>query len=235
MAFGRCTRHSLHCRRSPPTLLPDHQTVLVALNLTAAFDNVDHQQLPDCNSTPTYLQQPVASSTTMCRTDEPRFILQKESRGRKMKTGVVQGGVQSPALFNYYLAVFPTPPPNIKLIKYADDITIYTSGSVVVELINGLNIYLSQVLNYINNEKLTVSTGKSTVTLFTPDTHEHHIHLRVKLADQVLPLEKKPKECGVTLDTHLSFTQRCNNIAVKVQQRNNVLKTLVGSTLSCDK
>ena len=68
-----------------------------------------------------------------------------------MKTGVVQG-VLSPALFNYYLADFPTPPPNIKLIKYADDITIYTSGPVVAGLINGLNIYLLQVLNYINNK-----------------------------------------------------------------------------------
>ena len=115
-----------------------------------------------------------------------------------MKTGVVQGGVLSPALFNYYLADFPTPPPNMKLIKYADDITIYTSGPVVADLINGLNIYLSQVLNYINNKKLTVSTAKSTVTLFTPDTHVHHLHPQVKLAGQVLPLKKKPKVLGVT-------------------------------------
>ena len=40
---------------------------------------------------------------------------------------------------------------------------------------------------------------------------------------------------GVTLDTHLTFTQHCNNIAVKVQQRNNVLKALAGSTWGCDK
>ena len=105
-------------------------------------------------------------------------IYQKESKSRKLKTGVVQGGVMSLALFNYYLADFPTPPPNIKLITYADYITIYTSGPVVAHLINGLNIYLSQVLNYITNKKhptkyMTVSTAKSTVTLFTPDTHEH--------------------------------------------------------------
>ena len=105
----------------------------------------------------------------------------------------------------------------------------------MADLINGLNIYLSQVLNCINNNKLTVSTAKSTVALFTPDTHEHHLHSQVKLADQVLPLEKKPKMLGVTLDTHLTFTQYCNNIAVKVQQRNNVLKTLAGSTWDCDK
>ena len=70
----------------------------------------------------------------------------------KVKIGVVQGGDLSPALFHYYLADFPTPPPNIMLIKYADDITIYTSGPVVADLINGLNIYLSQVLNYITKK-----------------------------------------------------------------------------------
>ena len=72
-----------------------------------------------------------------------------------MKTGVVQGGVLSPALINNYLADFPTQTPNIKLIKYADDITIYTSGPVVADLINGLNINLSQVLN--NIKKLSVN------------------------------------------------------------------------------
>ena len=126
---------------------------------------------------------------------------QQKSKSREVKTGVVEGGVLSPALFNYYLADFPTPPPNIKLIKYANDITIY------------LYIYLSQVHNYI--KKLTASTAKSTVAPFTPNTHEHHLHPQVKLADQVLP----PKVIGVTLDTHLTFTQHCNNIAVKVQQR----------------
>ena len=86
-----------------------------------------------------------------------------------------------------------------------------------------------------SKKKLTVSTAKSMVTLFTPDTHEHHLHLQVKLADHVLPLDKKPNVLGVTLDTYLTFTQHCNNIAVKVQQRNNVLKALVGSTWGCDK
>ena len=148
---------------------------------------------------------------------------------------MVQGGVLSPALFNYYLAYFPKPLTNIKLIKYADDLTTYTSGPVEAELINGLNIYLSQVLNNINNIKLTVSMAKSTVKCFTPDNHGHHLHLLVKLADQVLPLEKKPKVLGVMQDTHLTFTQHCNNIAVKVQQRNNVLKALAGSTWGCDK
>ena len=157
-------------------------------------------------------------------------LRKKESKSRNVKTGVVQGGVLSAALFNYYLADFPTPPPNIKLIKYVDDITIYTSGPLVADLINGLNIYYSQVLNYFDNKIMTVSTAKYTVTLFTPDTNEHHLLPQVKLSDQVLPLEMKSKILGVTLDTHITFTQHCNNIAVRVQQRNNVLKSQAGST-----
>ena len=57
----------------------------------------------------------------------------------------------------------------------------------------------------------------------------------MKLAYHVLSLEKKPKVLGVTLDIHLTFTQHCNNIAVKVQQRNKLLKALAGSTWGCDK
>ena len=139
------------------------------------------------SSTPTYRQQSVAGSATICRTDEPKFIFGKKNLKAEAKTGVVQGGVMSPALFNYYLADFPTTPPNIKLIKYTDDITIYTSGPVVADLINGINMYLSQMFNYINNKKQTMSTAKCTVALFTPDTHKHHVHPQVKLADQVLP------------------------------------------------
>ena len=207
----------------------------VTLDLTAAFVNVDHQQLLDCvfnTNIPATIHGKLYNYMQNRRAKVN--FRQKESKSRKVKIGVVQRGVLSPALFNHYLADFPTPPPNIKLIKYADDITIYTSGPVVADLINGLNIYLSQVLNYINNKKLTVSMVKSTVTLFTPDTHEHHLHPQVKLADQVLPLEHKPKVFGVTLDTLLTFTQLCNNIAVKMQQR-NMLKALAGSTWGCEK
>ena len=40
---------------------------------------------------------------------------------------------------------------------------------------------------------------------------------------------------GVTLYTNLTITQHSNNIAVRVQQRNNVLKALAGFTWGCDK
>ena len=212
-----------------------HKTVLDELDLIATFDKVDHQKLPDCvydTNIPATIRRWIYNYVQKRRAKV--YFRQQESESRKIKTEVVQGGHLSPELFNYYLTDFPTQSPNVMLIKYADDITIYTSGPVAADLISGVNIYLTQVINYINNNKLTEPTAEFTATLFTPDTHEHHLHPQVKLADQVLPLEKKPKVLVVTLDTQLTFTQQCNNIAVIVQQRNNVLKALAGSIWGCD-
>ena len=128
---------------------PARRTVLVALDLTASFDNVEHQQLLDCvfnSNMPSTIRRWLHNYMQNRRA---KVHFRKKNLKAVSETGVVQGGVLSPAIFNYYLADFPTPPPNIKLIKYADDITIYTSDPVVADLINGLNIYLSQVLNYI--------------------------------------------------------------------------------------
>ena len=132
---------------------PAHRPVLIVLDLTSALDNMDHQQLLDCVNN-TNIQETIRSwfhNYIQNRRAKVHFR-QKECKSRKVKAGVVQGGVLSPALFNYYLADFPTRPPNIKLIKYADDITIYNTRPVVADPINGLNIYLPQVLNYINNK-----------------------------------------------------------------------------------
>ena len=144
-----------------------HRTVLAALHLRTALKNVDHHQLLDRvfnTDTPATIHRWLYNHMQNRRTKV--HLWQKESKSRKDKTGVVQG-VLSPALFNYYLADFPTPPPNIKLIKYADDISIYTFGPVVADLINGLNIYLSKCST---TQKKTVSMAKSTSEVGRPST-----------------------------------------------------------------
>ena len=43
---------------------------------------------------------------------------------RQFKTGVPQGGVLSPRLFNFYIADIPPPRAPFQVMVYADDITI---------------------------------------------------------------------------------------------------------------
>ena len=48
---------------------------------------------------------------------------------RKNRQGILQGGALSPLLVNTYISKITTPPPELKLIWYADDCTVITSDS----------------------------------------------------------------------------------------------------------
>ena len=56
---------------------------------------------------------------------------------------------------------------------------------------------------------------KSSVTLFTPDTHQSHLHPKVKIGDDVIPLNRTPKILGVTWDTHLTFAAHARDIIAR--------------------
>ena len=62
----------------------------------------------------------------------------------------------------------PTPPAHIKLIQYADDISIYASGPVIRNLCKAINTYTKDVVAYLKSRELQLSAEKSTVT---PKSH----------------------------------------------------------------
>lgn len=48
-----------------------------------------------------------------------------KSKFRQVKQGVPEGGVLSPTLFNLYVSSLPSKPADVKIITYADDITLF--------------------------------------------------------------------------------------------------------------
>ena len=115
-----------------------------------------------------------------------------------------------------------------------DDITIYTSEPVVADLINGLNIYVASA--QLRQQQQTDSVN---IQIYSNSCHTRYSRAPPTSTNeagrQSTSTRKEAKVIGVTVDTHLTFTQHCNNIAVKVQLRNNVWKALSGSTWGCDK
>ena len=69
---------------------------------------------------------------------------------------------------------------------------------------------------------------KSSVTLFTPDTHQAKTHPRILIEDSRLPLVQCPKILEVHMDTSLSFNKHISHVAEKLSDRNNILKALAG-------
>ena len=93
-----------------------------------------------------------------------------------------------------------------------------------------INNYVNKVTDFLEERELLVSPEKSTVPLFTPDSHEAKIHPQIKIRNLLVPLEKHPRLLGVTFDTMHTFNQHAKLTASKASKKINILKSLAGST-----
>ena len=98
-----------------------------------------------------------------------------------------------------------------------------------------INSYLRDVGIYIKENSLLVSAPKSTVTLFTPDTHQFQAQLDITLEDTQLPLERSPKILGVIKDPLLSFHKHCKYVTDMIDKRKDMLRELAGSSWGHEK
>ena len=144
---------------------PPHRTVCVAVDLTAAFNTVNHNvllskivrsTLPEatCRWLSNYLRG--RQSVTSCRG--------VKSKARIVHTGVPQGSKMSPTLFSFfYLADMPRPTEPVKRICNADGITVWASGVKIPELEHKINDYLTKMSCFVRDNSLFISAPKSTV------------------------------------------------------------------------
>ena len=95
------------------------QTITVALDMSKSFGTIEHT----CTNLKaayrqTFQAQSLSSSQTTSRDANPtQHIVNHTSRQRQFKTGVPQGGVLSPTLFNIYTADIPPPRAPVKGLR----------------------------------------------------------------------------------------------------------------------
>ena len=184
---------------------PPDRTVLLQIDLTKAFDMVSHSKLLDDlnNSTLPPSIKRWLNSYLHGRQAKVNFR-NKTSSSRNVRTGVPQGAVISPVLFNFYLTKMPSPPPNLKIIQYADDISIYAAGTNITALAADITTFTKQVVAYLEERELQISPEKSTTTLFTPDTKEANLHPNKKQSCQA---GKRPSNPRNLLQQHVHLHQ----------------------------
>ena len=129
---------------------PADRTLLVQIDMSKAFDMVSHEKL----------------MTDINNSDLPEgikrwyncYIHGRQSRvnfrnttssTRNVRTGVPQGAVTSPILFNFYLRDLPPPPRGIQVIQYADDISIYIKGTNITQLTTEINKYMNTLAEFL--------------------------------------------------------------------------------------
>ncbi|MEL6803865.1 MAG: reverse transcriptase domain-containing protein, partial [Bacteroidota bacterium] len=165
----------------------------------------------------TYLRGPTASCNYN-RMDSARFVLHQ---------GVSQGSILSPFLFNYYVSSYPS--SSELCTSYADDFTACVSDTSVDWAAAALAEHAGDVTGWAQGRSLIVSAQKSTITLFTPEFRQSHLHPTVPLNGTPLPLERHPKILGVTFDPHFFFHKHVEEISKKANPRLKILQLLTGT------
>ena len=215
---------------------PVDRTVLVAVDLSKAFDTVNLELLlKDISELP--LNKNIIKFLFSYLRGRQTYVEFRgcKSKHRKMRQGVPQGGVLSPVLFNLYMAKLPLPPRGIKLVTYADDSTVLGSGRHTDPVCTEINNYLDVINNWFKSRNLFISPSKSSATIFTTWSNEVNKELPIQIDGTKVPTVQNPKILGVTLDPMLSFKAHAKQIKEKVMGRNNILKALSGSSWGMDK
>ena len=195
--------------------------VLLLLDLSAAFDTADHDELLSILYHEIGLRNTVLDwfQSFLSSRVQSTYVGGSRSESLNMKYGVPQGSVLGPILFNIYVRNF------IRLLNdagftvhgYADDHQALTAFKIEFQF-SSLGYSLPRCLNLItdwmNSHFLKLNASKSKILIFSPKNKTNNIFFdTVYLGDNVfIPISNYAMNLGFCLDSELSCSKHINMI-----------------------
>ena len=106
------------------------------------------------------------------------------------------------------------------------------TGRHVADIEVRLNEVMTDVESWSGTESLGLAPAKSSIILFTSDTHEGQRHPQV---GEVIPLSKELRILGVTFDTFINFAAHVAALLVKGRSRFQIMQMLAGTSWGASK
>ena len=209
-------------------------TVLLSLDISAAFDMLDHNRLLQRSNELFGLAGQVISWLESYLSGRTNYIAVGNCRSSAVSStsGVPQGSVLGPLLFS----IFTTPVGrlisvfNVSYHQYADDTQLYTSVDLssdkdIINLSNCADAVTKWhlvnmlLLNPSKTEVLITGTRQQVAKFDSAPTGTNTI----QFADTTVPYSKSVRILGVTIDQHLTFDSHVTNV---VQSCNYHIRSL---------
>ena len=197
--------------------------ILVLLDLSAAFDTIDHQRLLHTLESSFGVKGKVLDWFQSYLTGRTQTVQinKSTSEPHELKYGVPQGSVLGPILFTIYTT------PLGQLIRrhgltfhlYADDTQLYlafkpSEPSSIVNNISRLEKCVDDIRAWMKLNLLKLNDDKTELLVITsrPSTSQS-LHISIKVGDQdISPSEEPPKNLGVIFDSTCSLRDHVSNV-----------------------
>ena len=203
------------------SLAKGEPTALVLLDLSAAFDTIDHSTLLDCLQSWFGVCGPALKWFTSYLTERFQSIKigSTLSRGYKLLFGVPQGSVLGPLLFSLYttpLSYVIGRHKGVGFHFYADDTQLFVrlSHKEASSAFDKINKCLIDVKEWMSTCKLKLNLDKTEFIIFGSNNQKDRLksHFPVDILGNVLQPAESVKNLGVWLDSDLSLSKHVQSV-----------------------
>ena len=154
------------------------------------------------------------------------------SSTRPITTGVPQGSVLSPTLFNVMLADLPST-PHVHMAEYADDIVVFATGWNYDMLCQNVQLQVDRVHAWMQRWGFTLNPAKTKGMIYALVSHRIP---NITLGDSAVEFVRSHKYLGLTFDApRLSWGDHLSYLKGSCLGRVNLLKSVSGSHWGADR
>jgi hypothetical protein len=227
---GRSCSTALHIATESwiQALDSDRYIAVASLDLSKAFDCIDHEQIARRLSEDNFGENAIRwfSSYLSEREQytEKDGITSKTQKSR-YKCGVPQGSVLGPLLFNIAVARINSTLDKEKAsyVSYADDTQLWVIGKEIGTITNELSGHIMSLKHFYKQIGLRLNESKTTYMVIAPASKQKNTEIpNLILGTETIKPSSKMKVLGVTIDNNLNWRDHTDKIVN--QCRNKIIQ-----------
>ena len=192
---------------------------LLSLDLSKAFDSIDHQLLLQKLKKLGLDENAVKwiASYLHNRKQRTRFC-EYLSEEETVLAGIPQGSILGPLLFTCFTNDMSQIFDNIcKMIAYADDTQLLITASSETELKSNVHLALKTAQTWYSSNSMKNNVDKSDLIVFSPRAANENIEINTGMKDEkgkdiILKTKKHIKILGILIDQNLNWAKQVNKV-----------------------